>query len=350
MKELNLSDREKSILRYIVQQFILTASPVGSRNIAKRYDIGLSPATIRNIMSDLEDNGFLNHPHTSAGRIPTDMGYRMYVDSLMDPPLLRKEDIKKIESKIDTNISESNKLIEITAFVLSELTNQLACITWPSFDNAILEKIQLIPLSSNRILVVVTVSSGLIRTITLEVKSDVDERALGSIESILNERLSGLKFTEIRATFRERISDYDRAGNQPIIRVFLDSVNKVFANMSESNKAIISGAANVVKQPEFEDHQNFQGIIELMENKDVIIHLMNKEGSNNNQPINIKIGSENVSQQFNDYSLITKEYKLGEATGTVGIIGPKRMEYSKIIATVTYVAEILSKELKGTNL
>ncbi len=348
MYELNLSDREKSILRYIVQQFILTASPVGSRNISKRYNIGLSPATIRNIMSDLEEGGFLDHPHTSAGRIPTDLGYRIYVDSLMDPPSLKAEEIEKIESTIEINISESNKLIELTAFILGELTNQLACITLPSFDMAILEKIQLIPLSSNRLLVVVSVLSGLIRTITLEVTNEISEKSLNSIEGVLNEKLSGLRFSEIRATFKDRIKDYNRDELKPIVRVFLDSVNRVFANMPESNKAVISGAANVVKQPEFEDHQNFQGIIELMENKDVIIHLMGKEDSDG--PLNIKIGSENTDHNFTDFSLITKEYKLGEAKGTVGIIGPKRMEYSKIIAAVTYVAEVLSKELKKTNL
>jgi heat-inducible transcriptional repressor len=350
MEVANLSDREKSILRYIVQQFILTASPVGSRNISKHYDIGLSPATIRNIMADLEENGFLDHPHTSAGRIPTDLGYRMYVDSLMDPPILKREEIEKIEARIDPQVSESNKLIELTAYILGELTNQLACITLPSLDKAILQKIQLISLLSNRLLVVVSVSSGLVRTITLEISSEIKEKSLKSIEAILNERLSGLNFSEIRTTFKERLKDYNRDELKPVIRVFLDSVNKVFANMPETNKAIISGAANVVKHPEFEDHQNFQGIIELMEDKDVIIHLMNKQDRVGVKPVNIKIGSENIDHKFTDFSLITKEYKLGEATGTVGIIGPKRMEYSRIIAAVTYVAEVLSKELKKTNL
>ncbi|PKL90157.1 MAG: heat-inducible transcription repressor HrcA [Ignavibacteriae bacterium HGW-Ignavibacteriae-2] len=349
MHSIELTDREKSILRHVVQQFILTASPVGSRNISKRYNIGLSPASIRNIMADLEETGYLNHPHTSAGRIPTDMGYRFYVDSLMDPPTLNEEAIKKIDSTLEAGHTETNELIELTSILLSELTNQLACITFPKFDNAVLEKIQLVQLSINRILVVLTVKSGLVRTITLEITKEATLINLQSIQQILNERLSGLKFTEIRKTFSERLKDYNRDELKPIVRLFIDSVDKIFASMPEKNKAVISGATNVLKQPEFEIHQNFQGIIELIENKNVVIHLMEKGFKAEHVPINIKIGSENMDEQFSDFSLITKEYKFGEVSGTVGIIGPKRMEYSKVVAAVMYVAESLSNELKKVN-
>lgn len=350
MNVVELTDREKSILRYVVQQFILTASPVGSRNISKYYNIGLSPATIRNIMSDLEDTGLLDHPHTSAGRIPTDMGYRTYVDGLMDPPVLRKEDIKRIEQTMEHGFSETNELIEFTSLLLSEITNQLACISLPKLDNAILEKLQLVQLSSSRILVVISIKAGLVRTITLEITKETKSESLNYIQKILNERLSGLKFSEIRQSFSERLKDYNREELKPIIRMFIDSLDKIFASIPDQNQIILSGASNVLKHPEFEKHENFQGIIELMENKDVIVHLMDRAEEKLQNSVDIRIGSENKNEQFSDFSMITKEYKFGDVSGTVGIIGPKRMQYSKIVAAVVYIAESLSNELKKKNI
>ncbi len=345
-----LSDREKAILRFVVHQFILTASPVGSRNISKRYDIGLSPATIRNIMADLEDSGLLDHPHTSAGRIPTDRGYRIYVDTLMDPPYLAEIEKLKVENSIDANSMDTSELLRVTSVILSELTNQLACITFPKFENAVLDKLQIISLAASRILVVLTIKSGLIKTITLEIDSDVDAAKLNDVQQILNEKLSGLKFSEIRKTFSERLKEYNHENFKPIVRVFVDSIDKIFTDADYMNKAVISGASKILKQPEFEDLQNLQGIIELIENKDVIIHLMEREKSKTYSHASITIGSENPEKQFSDYSMITKEYRIGDALGTVGIIGPKRMEYSRIVAAVVYVAESLTKELKKTSI
>lgn len=349
MEDCKLTDREKSILRNVVQQFILTANPVGSRNISKKYEMGLSPATIRNIMSDLEDSGLLGHPHTSAGRIPTDLGYRFYVDSLMEPPIVTEGIRQTVESTFDSDYSEIEDLLSITSMLLSNLTHQLACVTFPKFDNAVLEKIQIIKLSSIRILVIVTIRTGLIRTISLEINSEIDSKKLEFVQKFFNERLSGLKFSEIRRTFSERVADYNRDDVKPVIRVFIDSVDKIFNDKRISEKVKISGTSKVLQQPEFEDHDNLHSIIELIENKDVIIHLMDKSKNIAHGDVTIAIGKENRDEQFTEYSLITKEYKIGEASGTVGIVGPKRMQYSKIVAAVVYVAESLGKELKNKN-
>jgi heat-inducible transcriptional repressor len=343
MDEYILRDREKAILRFVIHQFILTANPVGSRNISKKYDIGLSPASIRNIMSDLEELGFLDHPHTSAGRVPTDKGYRVYVDSLMDPPRLEQA-IKQI---VDVNLSaasnETEELLKVTSSILSELTNQLAMVTYPKFEQAVLEKIQIVQLSSTRILVVVSVKSGLIRTITLEIDAEVKESYVTNVQQFLNEQLAGLRFSEIRVTFQERVKDLNSESYRPIIRVFLDSVDKIFTDIS-NEKAIISGTKNILKQPEFEDIKNFQSVIELVENKDIIIHILD-EKKQLLEDFTISIGLENKDEKFSDYSMITKEYSIGDLHGTLGIMGPKRMDYSKIVAAVVYVAEQLTQEL-----
>ena len=347
MEKYELSEREKTILRYVIHQFILTASPVGSRYIAKKYDLGLSPATIRNIMSDLEESGFLGHPHTSAGRTPTDKGYRFYVDSLMDPPELNLEEINIIENSIDSSINDTDEILRITSLILSDLTKQLACVSYPKFDNAILTKIQLVQLSSTRILVVLSIKSGLVKTITLEFDAEIIPERLESVQRLLNERLAGLRFSEIRKTFKERIKDQVFEELRPIIRVFLESAEEIFTDIKTAEKSIITGAKNILRQPEFEDHEQFRSIIELIEDKDIILHIMDNKNTFDENEVLISIGRENLEKKLSDFSLVTKKYKIGQASGTLGIVGPKRMEYSKAVAAVVYVAEQLSKELTG---
>lgn len=339
-----LNDREKTILRSIIQQFILTASPVGSRNITKKFNVGVSPATVRNIMSDLEDTGFIDHPHTSAGRVPTDKGYRYYVDSLMEIQKLKIADKGIIDKSLDQNILESDELLKIASRLLSTITNQIACVTYPTLDKGILEKIQLVSLTSTRLLVVVSIKSGLVKTITLEFTSEIGNIKLQKVETLLNERLNGLTFQEIRNTVKERFVDVGE-NEKPVIRLFVESVDKIFNDNHKEDKLLISGATNVIQQPEFDDPEKFQSVIELIEDKDIIIHIMDKKKAAGASDLLISIGSENENEKFYEYSLITKEYSFGETSGTLGIIGPKRMEYSRIIAIIDYLSKILSNTL-----
>jgi len=342
----DLNDREKTILRSIVQQFILTASPVGSRNITKRFNVGVSPATVRNIMSDLEDNGFINHPHTSAGRIPTDKGYRYYVDTLMELQKLKNSDKGIIDKSLDQNILETDEILKIASRLLSSITKQIACVTYPTLDNGILERIQLVSLSSTRLLVVVSIKSGLVKTMTLEFETEVENDKLQKVELLLNERLNGLTFQEIRKTFKDRLADIGD-NEKPIIRLFIDSVDRIFKDQKKDEKIVITGATNIIQQPEFDDPGKFQSVIELIEDKDIIIHIMDRKKIDNTNNVLISIGSENEEEKLNEYSLITKEYSFGETSGTVGIIGPKRMEYSKVVAIVSYLGDMLSEVLTG---
>lgn len=344
MIEQELNEREKSVLRSIVQQFILTAAPVGSRYIVKKYDIGFSPATVRNIMADLEETGFIDHPHTSAGRVPTDKGYRFYVDSLMDIPTLNQAEKGIINKGFKFDIEDTDDILKIASQLMSKITRQIACVTYPKLDRGILQKIQLVSLTSTRLLIVLSIKSGLVKTITLEVKSEIKDSQLTYIESLLNERLSGLTLDEIRKTFKERLSDVSDS-DKPIIRIFVDSVDKIFLDSKTENRVFVTGAKNVIQQPEFEDPERFQSVIELIEDKDIIIHIMEKKEKGPNDVL-ISIGKENQNERLEDYSLITKEYNYGETSGTLGIIGPKRMEYSKVVAIVDYVARMLSEVLK----
>lgn len=344
MSERELNEREKSILRSIVQQFILTASPVGSRYIVKKYDIGFSPATVRNIMSDLEESGFIDHPHTSAGRVPTDKGYRFYVDSLMEIPELNQAEKGIINRSFKHEISETDDILRIASKLMSQITKQIACVTYPKLDHGILQKLQLVSLSSTRLLIVLSIKSGLVKTITLEVKSEIKDSQLSFVENLLNERLSGLTLDEIRKTFKARFSDVSD-NDKSIIRIFIDSVDKIFVDTKTNDRVFITGAKNVIQQPEFENPEKFQSVIELIEDKDIIIHIMEKKDKGTDDIV-ISIGKENLNQKLQEYSLITKEYNYGETSGTLGIIGPKRMEYSKVVAIVDYIAKMLSDVLK----
>ena len=341
-----LNQREKAILRSIVQQFILTATPVGSRNITKKYDIGFSPATVRNIMSDLEDSGFINHPHTSAGRVPTDKGYRYYVDSLMDIEKLNLKERGLIDNSISSIMDEADELVKVTSRLLSSITKQIACVTYPNLESGVLEKIQIISLTSIKILVVISIKSGIVKTITMELDSEIKESQRESVQVLLNEKLAGLNLAEIRNTFKERFSDADEE-QKPIIRLFVDSVDKLFKDEMKSDRVIVTGAKNIIQQPEFENPENFQSIVELIEDKDVIIHIMEKSSESKKEEVFISIGSENLEKKLQEYSFVTKEYKFGETSGTLGIIGPKRMEYSRIVAIVDYLARVLTEQLKS---
>jgi heat-inducible transcriptional repressor len=337
-----LNEREKTILRHVIHQFILTASPVGSRNITKKYEIGLSPASVRNIMSDLEEAGYIDHPHTSAGRIPTDKGYRFYVDSLMDIQQLKNSEKAFIRERLEEGL-ETDDVLRISSTLLTKITKQLACISYPRLETGVLEKIQIVSLSSTRVLVVISIKSGLVKTITLELLSEIEDNKIEPVQRLLNERLSGLSFTEIRETFNERFRDVIDDDNNAIMRLFYDSVDKIFKDVLKKENIVISGAKNIIKQPEFENPERFQSIIELVEDKDIIVHILEKTGEK--KEIFISIGSENEDIKLNDYSFITKEYKFGDANGTLGIIGPKRMEYSKIISIVDFMSKIISEML-----
>jgi len=346
METEELNQREKAILRSIVQQFILTATPVGSRNITKKYDIGFSPATVRNVMADLEDSGYINHPHTSAGRVPTDKGYRYYVDSLMNVDKINTKEKSIIENSLGQILDETDDLVKVTSKLLSSITKQIACVTYPNLESGILERIQIITLTSTRILVVISIKSGLVKTITMELDTEMIESHIESVQLLLNEKLSGLSLAEIRNTFKERFLDVED-DQKPIIRLFVDSVDKLFKDEVRTDRLIVTGAKNVIQQPEFENPESFQSIIELIEDKDVIIHIMDKSSESKKEEVYISIGSEMIDKKLQEYSFVSKEYKFGETSGTLGIIGPKRMEYSRIVAIVDYLAKLLSEYLKS---
>jgi heat-inducible transcriptional repressor len=338
MQEL-LSDRERTILRSIVYSFIQTATPIGSRYIAKHHDIGLSPATVRNVMSDLEYLGYIGHPHTSSGRVPTDKGYRCYVDSLMEFEQLSQEDQTTIQSQLQSG-ADPETVFRLTSKLIGAISHQLGVVSAPRLNTGILDKLELVPLTGPRILVVMSIRSGLVKTITMEVSTEIPRAKLDDVGRLLNERLAGLALTEIRTTLYDRVQDM-RGEETGLISLFIDSVDKLFDEQSSIEKLHIGGTAGILSQPEFDHADHYRSIIELLDNEDMIVHVLEKTESNNGI-IAVSIGDENDVKQLKEYSVVTSTYTVGNSTGSVGIIGTKRMNYSKMIPLVDYVAKTIS--------
>jgi len=259
--------------------------------------------------------------------------------------LISKPERKIIHKELDGQTLETDELLKIVSSLLSNITQQLACVTYPRLESGVLEKLQLLSLSSTRLLVVISINAGLVKTITIELAAEVDTAKLESIQRILNERLNGLTFKEIRTTFRERFKDVHE-NQQAVIRLFYDSVDKIFKDNISDENIMITGAKNVIKQPEFENPDKFHSVIELIEDKDIVIHIVDKSEQTNSNGVFISIGSENENKKLSEYSFVSKRYDFGESSGTLGIIGPKRMDYQKVVAIVDYVAKMLTEILK----
>lgn len=341
----NLSNREKEVLRYIVENFIKFALPVGSRAISKQTDLNLSSATIRNVMSDLEDLDFLETPHTSAGRKPTDKGYRYYVDSLMNKESLNKSEINFIKNQIEdskTSVVDNEDLFFETSRILGKISHQLAVVTQPFLSSGVFEKLELINISSNKILVVLNIKSGYVRTVIMEVESEISRDKLDRLTSFLNERLQGLTLKQIRETFEERVSDY-KYEEPELIQMFINSIDKLYSHEEKGRKIFFGGAGDIITQPEFDDPKNFKNIIELTEDKNLVVHIF-QNSSKSNDEVTISIGSENRERKLKDYSVVCTSYSFGDIKGNVGIIGPKRMNYKKMISLIKYTSKLISEK------
>ena len=337
-----LSDREQSVLRHLVQNYIHTATPVGSRFLSKRFDEELSPATIRNVMFDLEERGFLSHPHTSAGRIPTDSGYRYYVDYLMEIERLTENEMSRFQQSISFS-PDPDEILRETSRLLGKISNQLSIVTSPHLGSGIFEKLELVPIASSKLLVVISIRSGLVRTIMLEIGAELKRGVVDRVGGLLNERLAGLTLKEIRDTFADRLRDVTNE-QTGLVRMFIDSVDVLFDVSKEKERIHIGGTKQIIDQPEFIEPKNFRSVIELVENEEVIVHLLERHDEIAKDFV-ITIGAENSAAE--DYSVITAAYDMNGVQGRVGVIGPKRMNYSRVVPLVDYVAKTIAGMLRG---
>lgn len=337
-----LTQREELILRYIVQNYILTASPVGSRNLSKRLEEeSISAATIRNTMADLEEKGYISHPHTSAGRVPTDLGYRFYVNTLVRNGRLSDAERNAIRKNIDPT-APTPVLMKEASRLIGLISHQLGLMRAPELLDSILDRLEMVSLSSTRVLVVLSLRAGLIRTVTLEVHNqELSRDRLEGIVRVLNERLAGLTLREIRSSCHERLRDTVQGPEGTLMHVLLNSADRIFTEASDIERVQVSPTQNIFRHPEFADPEQVRGIVELIENEEMVVHLLDSHAGDG-RSVEITIGEEHHHERMLGYSLITTRYQVGSTTGTIGLIGPKRMDYSRMITIVEYIAKTIS--------
>lgn len=339
-----LSEREAVILRSVVQQFVRTAAPVGSRLLAEQGVLALSSASIRSTMSALEARGYLDHPHTSAGRVPTDLGYRAYVDELMGLPGMRPRERRLLRAELERHLGDLDALMREASHLLGRLTSLLGVVLSPRLATGTLERLEAVALSSSRLMFVVAVRGGLVKTIVVEIEAEVRREDLERLVQAMNERLAGLTLEEIRRTAAERIRDLGEADRTGVVRLVLHEAAALFAELPEERQAEVGGARHIVTQPEFQEPDEVRSVLELLESQEVVVHLLDGPPGASEGRALVLIGHEAAGHERlgGRYSVVKAEYRLGDTVGAVGVIGPKRMDYARVIAVVEYLAGLLS--------
>lgn len=339
-----LSKRQKDVLRRVVHCFIRSATPVGSQHLAKHFFADLSSATIRSVLAELEERGYIDHPHPSAGRVPTDMGYRVYVDNLMKRSDLTRGEKRALEQRVISGL-ETEEVLQETSKMLGKISHQLSIVSSPHISAGVLENLELVPLGGTRILVILTMKSGLVRTITMEIAAEIPREKLDHISRVLNERIAGLTLVKIRETFADRIKDVQNE-ETGLIRLFIYSSKKMFDELQEQKRLYISGTKNIFEQPESENPGYVRNIMEILENENLIAHLLEQhEEHDNPEKAAVTIGSENKNKKFKNYSLVVSTYHIGDVSGAIGLIGPKRMNYAKAVPLVEFATQTISNTL-----
>ncbi len=348
---IDLDERSQSILKAIVLSYIRTAYPVGSRSLTKSFDFGLSPASIRNIMADMEEMGYLAQPHPSAGRIPTEKGYRFYVNGLLDAIDQEKimEDLG-IEQYQMHKTEDIKQLFQETSKLLSMHSHYAGIVLTPKFANMFFQHLQFIKLRKYHVLMVFVSMEGLIQTKVIETEKDFSQQELDRFSFFLNDRFKGIELQEIQSALLNQMRE-DKEQYSRLLQKVLDLMNKAFQEAQgkpHGEELFLEGTANILDLPEFANVEKMKALFKAFEEKYIMMKLL--DSCFNNEGVQVFIGSENAFLGINDCSLVITNYKRGsQVLGALGIIGPTRMEYSKVIPLVDYTAKWLGQVLAQTD-
>ncbi|MFV0519304.1 MAG: heat-inducible transcriptional repressor HrcA [Lachnospirales bacterium] len=340
---MNLNERKRNILNAIITEYISSSEPIGSRTIAKRYDIGLSSATIRNEMSDLEELGLIIQPHASAGRIPSDKGYRIYVDEILSSGA-SELDINLISQMINKNLTHIDYLMQETAKMLSSLTNYVTIISEPKRESLVFKHIQLSFIDEKSILLVMVMEDSIIKNKIINVSNfDTQQMDIENLSKKLNEVFKGKCVSEVTKSEVDNIrQSFD--GDDEILIPILQSIIAEFSVENDyQGQVYTSGTDKIFNYPEFSDVGTAIELFKALEEKKLLLTLL---GDDNSDSMQILIGSENEQEQLQNFSIVKSTYKVGNSKGCISVIGPKRMEYTNTINTVNSVTKLLEQILE----
>jgi len=335
-----LSEREQRVLAAIVQTYIETAEPAGSQMVARRSGLGISPASIRATMSELETKGYLFHKHTSSGRIPTDLAYRTYVDTLMRHAPPSRAARETLFAELGGRRSTVDLVLRRAAQVLGVLTQELGVAVGPALDEAVLERLELIPVASDRLLLVFSLQSGVARTIFVEVAGALAAEVVQQVARILNDRLAGLPLRVIRASLPERLRDADGTGQgTELLNIFIAQGEELFQLGAHDSEVVLGSATVLAEQPEFAtSNDRMRELLELTDQRGRLHRALAERRTGG---LTITIGSENPDPRLAGFTLITSAYRRGELSGVIGVLGPTRMPYDKIIGLVDHTSRLV---------
>ena len=339
---MELTERKLRILQAIISDYVKTAEPVGSRTISKKYDLGISPATIRNEMADLEEMGYLTHPHTSAGRVPSDMAYRLYVNALMEKKELSKEEKNVIAQRLHSNVYEVEKTIEHAATVLSEITNLTSFALTPSKNEDALKFINLLPVDENTVVLMIVSESGKISNTALNISVPYTEENLQLLAKTMTYNYKGKSISEVLKNNIIESFESDITAMSGLAANVMPDFMRTLEDMLNVN-LYMEGLTNIFDIPEYNDLQKAKNFISMLSQKeDFTRKLIEREDG-----VIVTIGTENADDIMNDCALITASYHVdGKLVGKIGVIGPTRMKYGEVTSIIEYLTDNLSDTFK----
>lgn len=339
---MEIDERKLRILQAIIDDYILTGVPVGSRTISRKYDMGLSSATIRNEMSDLEELGFLDQPHVSAGRIPSAKAYRLYVNTLLETGKIPKDSAESIESYFSGRVHQMEDVIDHAAQVLSSLTHYTAVVLSPKGAQPRLQTVQLVPVSADTALVVIVTDMGVIRDSVIRIGSQMDSDTLYAISRTLTKELQGCTLQEAC----QRIPGImDRVnGNDEVLQELYGFLSDGQQRVRRTHMAV-GGTSNMLAYPEYSDVDKARNFLSLIETRDKLADIIRGNGE---MAFTVRIGPENGVPEMADCSIVTATYSSkGGQQGTIGVIGPTRMRYSRVLSILNMMGHQLTDLLSG---
>ncbi len=330
-----LDDRKKKVLQAIVEEYINTAEPVSSNALTSNHGLQCSSATIRNEMADLEKSGYLDKTHTSSGRIPSEKGYRYYVDELLKDDDISLEEIKYISSKLETKVNEIEDLTKIAANTISEVTHYTTVSIGPKANEQIIKDIKFILLGSRMMMAVILTDTGLVKETIIKFDEDVTEKQIETINYMFNKKLKGQPIEKIDRPLEEYLYD-EMTYSVNVIKPIIEQIKKVL----EDEQIYLEGANKSFDLPEFNSLEVAKNFVNVLDTKELMADMLNSGFADD---IQVYIGDENPKEELKDFSVVTFKHKVnGKDLGTIGIIGPKRMDYSKVISVMKYI----NKKLK----
>ncbi len=344
MKEIVRGERSRRVLEAIILEYIKSGMPVGSRAVAKRYGLNVSPATIRNVMADLEELGLLHQPHTSAGRIPTELGLRVYIDSILKIQQLSVADRERIRRSYKTGASPVEELLKETSRVLSSFSRQAGVVLTPRLYQTVFRRIEFVRLRASMVMTILVSQAGIVHNTVFGIEEDIFQEELDKYSRYLNSMLQDLTLDQVKARLLEEMKKEKVLFDRLLSKV-LELSKKALQENIEDSELYIGGRTNLLDNPEFADVEQMRRIFDAFEEKSKIIDLLDKSMSAGG--VNIFIGSESELLDMESVSFVTSPYTSGgDILGTLGVIGPTRMDYSRIIPLVDYTAKLLSKMLE----